>query len=435
MQVSVESTGNLERRMTVEVPSERIDEAVEQRLRSMAGRVRVAGFRPGKVPLRVVKQRYGKEVYQEVVGQVLEESYREAIAQQQLRPAGSPQIEAKAIEPGRTLAYVATFEVYPEFKVGALDGLEITRPQVQVTEADVDRMIENLRRQRTRFEPVERAAAEGDRVTVDFEGTLDGQPFEGGKGENVAIVLGQGRMLKDFEQALEGMKAGEEKQIDLTFPEGYHAESLAGKTARFTLTAREVAEPRLPEVDEDFALGFGVKEGGVEGLRREIRANMERELAQAIKARIKSQVMDGLYSNTTLDLPKALVTEEIGRMRAQLMAQLGQKDAKQFPDELFADEARRRVALGLIIAEIVRSEDLKLDRERVESALQELASTYEDAQQVIDYYRRNPQAMSQLEAMVLEEQVVDWVLERAKVTDESMSFDSLMNPATEEEGA
>ena len=429
MQVSVESTSKLERKMTVEVPSERIDVEVEKRLRSMAGRVRIDGFRPGKVPFQVVKQRYGQGVYQEVLGQVVEETYREAIVNQRLRPAGSPQIEAQAMEPGKALAYVATFEVYPEFELAGVDDLQIARPKAEVTEADVDAMIETLRKQRTRFEAVERPAQDGDRVTIDFEGRQDGVPFEGGKGEAVPVVLGQGRMIKDFESQLVGAVAGEEKTIDVTFPDDYHAESLAGKTVQFTIKTREVAEPRLPEVDEAFAQSFGVKEGSIEGLRTEVRNNMERELAQAIKAKVKGQVMDGLRAKNTPDLPKALIAEEIGRLRAQMNAQFGgAESSQQLPDALFEEEASRRVALGLIIAELIKSQGIKVDRERVEAALKEMASTYEDPQQVIDYYRRNPQAMAQIEALVVEEQVVDWVLAHAQVQDEDTSFDALMNP-------
>ena len=333
------------------------------------------------------------------------------------------------MEPGKALAYVATFEVYPEFELAGVDDLQIARPKAEVTEADVDAMIETLRKQRTRFEAVERPAQDGDRVTIDFEGRQDGVPFEGGKGEAVPVVLGQGRMIKDFESQLVGAVAGEEKTIDVTFPDDYHAESLAGKTVQFTIKTREVAEPRLPEVDEAFAQSFGVKEGSIEGLRTEVRNNMERELAQAIKAKVKGQVMDGLRAKNTPDLPKALIAEEIGRLRAQMNAQFGgAESSQQLPDALFEEEASRRVALGLIIAELIKSQGIKVDRERVEAALKEMASTYEDPQQVIDYYRRNPQAMAQIEALVVEEQVVDWVLAHAQVQDEDTSFDALMNP-------
>lgn len=433
MQVSVESTSSLERKMTVEVPSARIDDEVEKRLRSMAPRVKVDGFRPGKVPFRVVKQRYGRDVYQEVLGRVLEESFREAVSKEALRPAGSPQIEAKTVEPGKALEYIATFEVYPEFDVAGIEDIEISRPSAEVAEGDIDNMIETLRKQRMSFEAVERPSKEGDQMTVDFEGSLDGVPFEGGKGEKATVVLGQGRMIEDFERQLAGLEPGQETTIDVTFPENYHAENLAGKTVQFAIKVHEVAEPRLPEVDDEFVKAFGVQEGGVEALRSEVKANMERELAQAIKGKIKSQVMDGLNGKNQLDVPKALISEEIGRMRQQMMSQFGAQDAQQFPDQLFEEEARRRVSLGLIIAELVKKEQIQVDRDRVEETLKDLASSYEEPQQVIEYYRRNPQAMSQIEAMVLEDQVVDWVLDRVKVTDEETTFDSLMNPANKGE--
>jgi trigger factor len=430
MQVSVESTGELERKLTIEVPSERIDGEVEKRLRSMAGQVRISGFRPGKVPFKVVKQRYGKGVYQEVLGDVLQRSFAEAVTQEQLHPAGSPQIEAKAAEPGKALEYVATFEIYPEFEVATVDDLEISKPVAEVSDADVDKMLETLRNQRKAWETVDRAAGDGDRLVIDFEGSLDGEPFEGGKGEGVPVVLGEGRLIADFEGQLAGLTAGESKTMDVNFPEDYPTESLAGKVAQFQVTAQEVAEARLPDLDESFAEAFGVTEGGVEALRREVRANLERELEQAVKNRIKTQVMDGLHARNAFEVPKALIGEEIARLRQQAMSSMGQQDAGRFPDSLFEQEAQRRVALGLIIAEMVKRHEIKLDADRLNEALQQMASTYEDPQQVVDYYRRNQQAMASLEAIVLEDQVVEWVVEHANVSEQAMSFDELMNPET-----
>ncbi|MGD8498433.1 MAG: trigger factor [Chromatiales bacterium] len=430
MQVSVESTGELERKLTIEVPSERIDGEVEKRLRSMAGQVRISGFRPGKVPFKVVKQRYGKGVYQEVLGDVLQRSFAEAVTQEQLHPAGSPQIEAKAAEPGKALEYVATFEIYPEFEVATVDDLEISKPVAEVSDADVDKMLETLRNQRKAWETVDRAAGDGDRLVIDFEGSLDGEPFEGGKGEGVPVVLGEGRLIADFEGQLAGLTAGESKTMDVNFPEDYPTESLAGKVAQFQVTAQEVAEARLPDLDESFAEAFGVTEGGVEALRREVRANLERELEQAVKNRIKTQVMDGLHARNAFEVPKALIGEEIARLRQQAMSSMGQQDAGRFPDSLFEQEAQRRVALGLVIAEMVKRHEIKLDADRLNEALQQMASTYEDPQQVVDYYRRNQQAMASLEAIVLEDQVVEWVVEHAKVSEQAMSFDELMNPET-----
>jgi trigger factor len=378
----------------------------------------------------VVKQRYGKGVYQEVLGDVLQRSFAEAVTQEQLHPAGSPQIEAKAAEPGKALEYVATFEIYPEFEVATVDDLEISKPVAEVSDADVDKMLETLRNQRKAWETVDRAAGDGDRLVIDFEGSLDGEPFEGGKGEGVPVVLGEGRLIADFEGQLAGLTAGESKTMDVNFPEDYPTESLAGKVAQFQVTAQEVAEARLPDLDESFAEAFGVTEGGVEALRREVRANLERELEQAVKNRIKTQVMDGLHARNAFEVPKALIGEEIARLRQQAMSSMGQQDAGQFPDSLFEQEAQRRVALGLIIAEMVKRHEIKLDADRLNEALQQMASTYEDPQQVVDYYRRNQQAMASLEAIVLEDQVVEWVVEHAKVSEQAMSFDELMNPET-----
>jgi trigger factor len=432
MQVSVETVSNLQRRMTVQVPAERIEKEVDRRLKSLSKRVRIDGFRPGKVPLKVVQQRYGAGVFQEVVGEVVQSTYEEAIAQEKLQPAGGPSIEPKVMEPGKTLEYVATFEVFPEVTLADLGQVSVERPRVEIAEADVDKVIESLRRQRKVFVAVDRPAQEGDQVIVDFEGTLDGEPFEGGKAEATPVELGAGQMLEAFETQLAGLRPGEEKTLDVPFPEGYPAEHLAGKTAQFAVKVREVREPTLPGVDEAFAESFGIKEGGVEKLREEVRANMTREVEQAVRNRVKGQVMDALYKAHELELPEALIKDEIERLRKQAAARFGaQAEGINLPDELFAEEARRRVALGLIIRELVRSKDLKVDPEKIQAELERTAAGYEDPRQVINYYRTNPQAMSGLEAMVLEDEVVDWVMSQGTVTERPMSFDELMNPQKE----
>lgn len=428
MQVSVESTSSLERKMTVEVPSERIDEEVEKRLKSLVGRVRIDGFRPGKVPFKVVKQRYGKGVYQEVLGEVLQSSFQEAVVQEKLHPAGSPNIEPKTLEEGKALEYTATFEIYPEIELKPVGELKITRPEAEIGDADIDAMIETLRKQRVNWVSAERASEEGDQITIDFEGKLDGEPFDGGKGEGMAVVLGQGRLIEDFERQLSGLSVGDEKTLDVTFPDDYASEALAGKQTQFDVVVKKVEAPELPEVDDDFIKLFGVEEGGVEAFRAEVRANMQREMDQAIKARVKNQVMDGLFELHAIDIPNALITEEISRLRQQAMSSMGQNDAARFPDQLFEAEAKKRVSLGLIIGEIVKSKDIELDQAKVEAMIQEFASTYEDPQQVVAYYKGNAQARAGVEAMVLEEQVVDWVLENATLTSENTDFDSLMNP-------
>ncbi|OOG28696.1 trigger factor [Thioalkalivibrio denitrificans] len=432
MQVSVETISNLQRRMTVQVPAERIDQEVDKRLKSLSKRVRLDGFRPGKVPLKVVQQRYGAGVFQEVVGDVVQRTYQEAIAQEKLQPAGGPSIEPKVMEPGKELEYVATFEVFPQVELADLGDVSVERPRVEITDADVDKVIESLRRQRKEFVAVDRPAQEGDQVTVDFEGRLDGETFEGGKAEAAPVELGSGQMLEAFESQLVGLRPGEEKTLDVPFPEGYPAEHLAGKTAQFDIKVREVREPTLPAVDEAFATSFGIKEGGVEKLREEVRANMTREVDQAVRNRVKGQVMDALYKAHDLELPEALIKDEIERLREQATARFGaQAEGVNLPDELFSEEARRRVALGLIIRELVKAKDLSATPEKVEAELQRSAAGYEDPKQVINYYRSNAQAMSGLEALVLEDEVVDWVLTQGTVTEKPVSFDELMNPQKE----
>jgi trigger factor len=435
MQVSVESPSALERRLTVAVPPDQIEGEVEKRLKALSGRVKVAGFRPGKVPMKVVKQRFGQDVYQEVLGETVQRSLHEALVQEKLRPAGMPQIESTDEKPGEGLQYVAVFEVYPEFEPAPVADIKIERPQVEIGDADVERMLDNLRRQRLGWEPVERPAQTGDRVTLDFEGTLDGEPFEGNRGEGAAVVLGEGRLIESLESQLVGLSPAEERTLDVLFPEDYHAEHLAGKTVQFAVQIKAVAEPKLPEIDEEFAAGFGVTEGGVEALKVEVKANMERELRQTVRNRVKDQVMTALREANEVELPKALITQEVARLRQQAQASMGGQDMSALGDEIFAPEAERRVALGLIIAEIVKRNEIKPDPGRMDEALRELAASYEDPEQVVQYYRHNQEAMASLEAMVVEEKVVEWVLDQASVEESPMSFEDLMNPKGGEQSA
>jgi trigger factor len=432
MQVSVESTGALDRRMTVQFPPDRVDSEVEKRLRALTRRVRIDGFRPGKVPLKIVQQRYGAGVYQEVLGEVLQESYREAIEQEGLVPAGGPSIEPKMMEPGKPIEYVASFQVFPEVAVADLSDVAIERPVAEIDTADVEKVIESLRRQQRGWAEVQRPAAENDRVTLDFTGTLNGEPFDGGQAEGFAVEVGAGRLLKDFESQLVGLEPGTEKTIDVTFPGDYPAENLKGQTVQFALEVRKVEEPRLPEVDADFARAFGIPDGDVEKLRAEVRANMGRELAQNIKGRVKKQVMDGLVEKHDFELPASLVKGEVGRLRAETEERFGgASKAQPLPDSLFEEEAKRRVRLGLVVRAILAAEKIELDRERLDAELETLAQTYEQPDEVKRHYRSHPQAMAGLESLVLEDQVVDWVLEKAKVTDKPSSFDALMNPNKE----
>ena len=431
MQVSVEELGGLERRLTVQLPAARIEQEIEQRLQDLSRRVKLDGFRPGKVPLKVVKRMYGGQVRQEVLGELMQSSFQEAVSGQNLRPAAGPQISPSAAAEG-DFAYAATFEVLPEFELQGFEGIAVERPVAEVSDADIDSMLETLRKQRTVWTPVERPAQTGDRVTVSFEGTIDGVAFPGGKGDDVPVVLGAGGMLPDFENGLIGIAAGEAREIAVSFPEGYHAQELAGRTARFALNAGVVAEPSLPPVDEEFAKAFGVEDGSVESLRAALRDNMTRELGQGIKTRVKKQVMDALLAANPIELPKVLVTEEIDRIAQQAgfpAASAGNAEADKIKEGVFAEKARRRVALGLLISKLVVQEKLTADPARVVEQLTTMASTYQDPNEVMQWYLKNPQAMEGLRALALEDTVVDWVLARASVTEQPSTFDAVMRPA------
>ncbi|WP_026279919.1 trigger factor [Thioalkalivibrio sp. ALJ16] len=432
MQVSVEATGNLERKMTIQVPSERIDTEVDNRLKSLAKRVKLDGFRPGKVPMKVVRQRYGSGVYQEVLSEVLQESYREAVQQEGLEPAGNPSIEPTSLEGGDAIEFTASFQVFPEIEVADFSGAEIERPVAEVGDEDIDRVIDSLREQNKEWAEVKRKAKKGDRITLDFVGSIDGEEFDGGKAEDFQVEVGAGRLIEDFEKQLKGVKAGEDPTIDVTFPEDYPAENLKGKTAQFALTIKQVEGPKLPEVDEEFAKKFGIEDGSVEKLRADVRSNMERELNQALKGKVKSQVMELIIERHGFDLPDALVKSEINRLREEAEKRFGGAQQSQpLPDSLFEEEAQRRVRLGLALRAIIDQKGFEVDADRVERDLEEMASTYEDPEEVKNYYRSNPQAKSNLESLVLEDQVVDWVVEQGKVTEKKTSFQDVMNPNKE----
>lgn len=430
MQVTVEQKEGLERTVRVEIPANRIEDAVSERIQRLQRSVRLDGFRPGKVPQRVVRDRFGQQVRQEVLGELIQSTFQEAVTQESLQPAGQPRIEPHeaSLEQG-DFTYEATFEVYPEIAIGALDELEIERPTAEVTEADIDNMLETLQRQQQAFDTVDRPAAEGDRVVIDFVGRIDGEVFEGGSAEDTPVDLGAGRMIGDFEQQLQGVAAGDTPEIEVTFPEDYGNEELAGRTAVFSVTVKDVQEGRLPEIDEEFVRGFGIESGSIDEMRDSLRRNMERELRQALRTRLKQQVMEELRERNPVEVPESLVEEETGRLREQMKQRLGgQMDADSLPAELFREEAQRRSQLGLVLSELVRQAELKPDPERVQEQLEDLASSYEDPSQVIQYYRQNPQMMQGVEAMAVEEQLVDHVLEQAQVKDVETSFDAIMNP-------
>jgi trigger factor len=428
MQVSVESTGKLERRMQVQVPAERVSEEIAARLKTISRTARLNGFRPGKAPIKVIRQQFGPQVHREVIGELLQSSYAEAVTQKQLTPAGSPRIEPQSMDEGQDLKYTATFEVFPELELQPMETLEIDRVTAEVTEADVDAMIERLRKQQMRYSAVTRGAAQGDKVTIDFEGAIDGVPFAGGKGENVAITLGEGRMLPDLEQGLIGAAPGEKRDIAVNFPADYRATELAGKQAMFATEIKMVEEPVLPEIDEEFFKAFGVTEGGLPKLREDVAANMARELEQALRNRNKAAVMDKLYTANPTEVPNVLLEGQIRDMQVEAMRRAGVKDAAQAPPrDPFVEPARRRVALGLLLNDVIRKQNLIVDRARVNERLDEMVSAYGDAAAMKRAYMQNAEAMRQVESLALEDQAVDWILGAAKVREVPSTFKELMN--------
>lgn len=413
--------------MEVQVPAERVEKAVDERLLRMSRTVRLKGFRPGKVPVKVVRQQFGQQVRQEVLGDVMQTTFNEAVVQEKLTPAAGPRIEPISLEQGGDLKYRAIFEVLPQIELKGIESLKVERPQAEVSEADVDAMLQNLREQRPTYTVVEREARDTDRVTIDFEGTIDGQPFDGGKAENYPIDIGAGRMLADFEAGLRGVKAGDTKEIELTFPDNYQGD-LAGKQAKFAVTVKQVEERQLPELDDEFAKLYGVDEGGIERLRAEVKENMERELGEAIKARVKKQILDGVLEANPIELPKAMVDAQVRELQIDAARRMGARDASQIPPpEGFQDTARRRVALSLLVGEIIRTADIQVDQARVQARFEDLAAQYPDQGQALQQFRSNPQFQRQMEAAVLEDQVIDWLTERAQVTDKPSTFKEIMN--------
>ncbi len=428
MQVSVESISKLERRMQVQVPAERVNQEVAARLQNLSRTARLKGFRPGKAPIKVIRQQFGVQVHREVIGELLQSSYAEAVTEKQLSPAGNPRIEPQSMDEGQDLTYVATFEVFPEVALKPLESLEIDRVTADVTEGDIDAMIERLRKQQMKYLAVTRAAANGDKISIDFEGSIDAVPFAGGKGENVDIVLGEGRMLADLEQGLIGAAPGEKRDITVNFPADYRATELAGKTAMFATHIKSVEEPVLPELDEEFCKAFGVTEGGLAKLREDVAANMRRELEQALRNRNKAAVMEKLYAENPIDVPNVLIESQIRDMQVEAMRRTGAKDASQAPPrEPLVEPARRRVTLGLLLNDVIRRENLVVDRARVNERLDEMVASYGDAAAMKHAYMQNAEAMRQVEGLALEDQAVDWILQHAKVHEVKSTFKELMN--------
>jgi trigger factor len=429
MQVSVETTSGLERRLTVAVPAERLDSAVEQRLLEAQKNLRIDGFRPGKVPMREVKRRFASAVRSEVLSDVMRDSFIKAVEEQKLEPAGMPRFEPTTNEPGKDLEFVAVFDVFPEIALASFADISIERPVAEVTDADLNNMIDNLRKQRASWETAERAAEQGDRVNIDYEGFKGDEAFAGGSAKGQNLVLGSGSMIPGFEDGLVGAKAGDQKTLDLTFPEAYHAEELKGQAVQFKITVNKVEAQKLPELDEEFMKGFGVEGGDLEKFRAEVKKNMERELTNAVRAQVKGQVMDGLVNSHTFDVPGALVGNEIQRMRQQMMQQFGggqQFDASILPDDLFREQAERSVRLGLIVRQILEQNELKADADLVRARIEEIAEQYEEPAEVVKWFYGNRQQLEQVEGAVLEEQVVELVLASAQQSDKASSYEDVV---------
>ncbi|HNI64030.1 MAG TPA: trigger factor, partial [Agitococcus sp.] len=394
--------------------------------------IKMDGFRVGKVPLNVIKKRYGASIRAEALDDIIRDAYVSAIQQTELKVAGFPNIEPISFAEGKDVEFAAVVEVYPEVTLGDFSALAVERPTSEVTDADVDTMIANLRRQRAKWEESAEAAADQDRLTIDFEGSVNGEVFEGGTAQDFAIVIGSKRMIPGFEEQLVGSKAGEETVITVTFPADYQAENLAGKEAQFKITVKKVVKPTLPELDATFLEAFGVKDGNVDQFRADVRKNMERELRNGIRAKVKSAVFDALVKANSIELPKALVAEEINRQRQQAIQQFGGKNAQikpeMLPDELFKEQSERSVALGLLVSEIIRANEITVDAERVRALVDEVAQSYEQPEEVVKWYYSSKEQMAQVQSAVLEDQVVDLVLAKAQITDKAVGYEELLRP-------
>lgn len=429
MQVSVETGEDLQRRMKVVFPAEEIEAELDKRLKKLARTARLSGFRPGKVPLKVLRQRYQDQLQREIIADLIPPAFSDAVSQQALKLAGSPRVEPMLLPDEGQYGFIAAFEVLPEVELSDLAGKSIKRPKVEVTDADVDHVIQRLREQRKTWERVERPAQLGDRVLIDYQGQLDGAAFEGGAGTDATVELGRGGLVPGFEDGLVGVTAGEERTLDLRFPEDHSSEALRGKDVQFVVAVKEVSAAVIPEVDEALARSFGIEDGQVEHLYRDVRENLERERRQRVAARVKSQVIDALLETHPIPVPKSLVRDEINALREQAREGLGAGNKVELPEDLFVESARRRVAIGIILREIVARKGIELDADRVRAQIEELAASYESPQEVIDYYYGDPKRLAPVESKVLEDQVVDWLVTTATVEEDPMSFQELAGVA------
>ncbi|MDZ7869994.1 MAG: trigger factor [Rheinheimera sp.] len=433
MQVSVETTQGLERRVNITVPAAAISVEVEKELRQIAKNRRVDGFRPGKAPVAIIKKMFGLSVLQDVASRQMQNHFYQAVVSNKLNLAGNPTFEPGQLAEGQDLAFSATFEVYPEVALTGLDKVEVTKPVVEIAADDMSKMIETLRKQHATWAAKADAATAGDRVNMDFSGSIDGEEFEGGKAAAFTLELGQGRMIPGFEDGIIGKKAGEQFTIDVNFPAEYHAENLKGKAAQFAITLNSVETQVLPEVNEEFVKLFGLGENSVDALHTEVRKNMERELNQAIKGKVKEQVIKGLLANHELEVPQALIDSEVEVLRRQALQRFGQnmnaKNLPELPAALFTEQARDRVKVGLLLGEVIKTNNLQVDDSRVQALIETVASAYEDPKEVVQYYNSNKELLQGMRNVALEEQAIDLVLAKAKVTEQAAKFDEIMNPA------
>ena len=427
MQVSVEVTGGLQRKLTVQVPSDQIEQEVNDRLNSLKSKVNLKGFRKGKVPLDVVKQHYDGSVRQDVLEATMRQTWQEAIIQEKLRPAGAPQFSPQQAESGKEFEYSVTFEVYPDIEFASLDDVEIETLNATVEDEDIDKVMEKIRIQRVTWNEVDREAKEEDQVIISFVGKIDGEAFEGGSAENHPLVLGSETMIPGFEEQLDGIKTGETRDVKVTFPEDYSKAELAGKEAVFEVTAQSVNEPVLPEINEDFVKSFGVESGSIDQLRQDIRKNMEAELAQKLRETTKNRILDALVEKNEVELPLALIEKEIVALRQQYKQNMPNIKDSDLPADILETEARKRVKLGLLMSEIVQQEKIEASEERISKLLARLAEGYEDPEQMIQQYRNDTNAMRSIEALALEEAVVEHLLDKVKVNEKTLPFDEVMN--------
>ncbi|MEC7894701.1 MAG: trigger factor [Pseudomonadota bacterium] len=434
MQISVETTEGLERKLTIAIPVDRVDTAVNARLQEAAQTIRLNGFRQGKVPLKVVKNKFGKGVRQEVVGELMNQTYFEAIAQESLKPAGQPRIEPTSIDEGKDVEFVAVFEVYPEIELPNFAAIKAERLVAEVSENDIDEMIETLRKQRQTWVPVERAAADGDMVNIDYVGKKGGKEFQGGKAAGQNLVLGSERMIPGFENGVIGKVAGDEFSLQLKFPDEYHSEELAGAEVEFELKLNTVSEQSLPEVNEDFFKSFGVEEGGIEAFREEVTNNMQREMKTASRNKLKTTLMDALISDMEVTIPAALMSNEINQLKHQTVQQMGGGqgfDPQNMPDDLFKEQAKRRVTLGLVLGEVISQQNIQADAGKVRAAVEELAATYESPEEVVKWYYSNEEQLKGIESSVLEDEVFDYIIEQAEVSDKEVSYQEVIEPESQ----